>query len=164
MVLPDRTMIFFCEYTAQNRMGREERSGVSLPFGYVLVSAPLSSLYHKASTMVYTPNIKEETRAHSHEVFSLLPTYRPTSWTYSAKKNMASSLREPSVLPLLKILFSLSVILIMADASTPKIGDKRVGFKKNVNIARQWTCKNPQPRLVYVGKSNRFIIYLFIFK
>ncbi|KAK4026616.1 hypothetical protein OUZ56_015617 [Daphnia magna] len=77
---------------------------------------------------------------------------------------MASSLREPSVLPLLKILFSLSVILIMADASTPKIGDKRVGFKKNVNIARQWTCKNPQPRLVYVGQMEDYaapnVVYL----
>ncbi|KAI9563530.1 hypothetical protein GHT06_010993 [Daphnia sinensis] len=74
---------------------------------------------------------------------------------------MASCLREPSVL----FLLTLSVILVLADASTtPKVGEKRVGFKKNVNIARQWTCKNPQPRLVYVGQMEEYaapnVVYL----
>ncbi|XP_057376695.1 uncharacterized protein LOC130697917 [Daphnia carinata] len=73
---------------------------------------------------------------------------------------MASSLREPSVL----FLFSLSVVLILANASTPQMSEKRVGFKKNINIARQWTCKNAQPRLVYVGQMEEYaapnVVYL----
>ena len=51
----------------------------------------------------------------------------------------------------LVILLSFSVLLLTAVADNNKNGDKRVGFKKNVNIARQWSCKNPQPRLVYIG-------------
>lgn len=72
---------------------------------------------------------------------------------------MAPSSREPIVLLLWKILL-FSVIVIMTNAQTLKSGDKRVGFKKNVNIARQWTCKNSQPRLVYVGNQNKSNILL----
>ncbi len=45
------------------------------------------------------------------------------------------------------------VIVLAAAAEASKNGgnNKRVGFKKNVNTANQWACKNPQPRLVYIS-------------
>lgn len=85
-------------------------------------------------------------RLRSREVlpFSVVPTA-------AAATRMT---RYSFVLLLLKILLLSSSVLFNIDVvdADVKNGDKRVGFKKNVNIARQWTCKNPQPRLVYISK------------
>ena len=57
-------------------------------------------------------------------------------------------IRDPTSVWLVLLL---SLAIVVADAGASKNGEKRIGFKKNFNIARQWTCKNPQPRLVYIG-------------
>ncbi|XP_046641443.1 uncharacterized protein LOC124326580 [Daphnia pulicaria] len=60
--------------------------------------------------------------------------------------------------------FFWAFVMISAAVEASKNGGKRVGFKKNVNTANQWSCKHPQPRLVYISQMEDYaapnVVYL----
>lgn len=57
---------------------------------------------------------------------------------------------------LIKVL-TVAVVLVVGGSSVTDGSPRVMSYSKNLKVASKWACKEPQPRLIYVGKFIKFI-------